>query len=605
MFTPEGLNADKIDKIMLLAMWTRQRAREVVSKAIISAGMGKPTFPIDSHTVKAFLQYWTDISTALKKALDEAAAEGKAFDEATAGKAIDYGNPSGDESPSTRMAKALTKWYGVKLSPEELLFTVGGAGALRVIFESFNELNQNIPHYRVITPFPHYTLYSDNRHKLHPIDVMSQEGYRLTKTALEKSIKEAYQLAKTDGNAPKMILLSNPSNPLGTILTEQELADMADVLRQYPDLHVVIDEAYAEMNWRDAQPPSIYRIAPDLKDRVTIIRSATKGHSAAGERMAVMMSFNEQLRNTCLSKNIGMVGHAPRSSQYAYAEAMHAFDESTSKKIKEFYQPKLGYVSKRLKEMVASMPDSSYEPEGTFYVMADLSDLFGINIPKEAERALGYGGTVKTSEELIYSLLFSENIMLAPGQYFGLSPNLGYCRITCSGKSEELDDLMDRLDSVLWTARMEKRETLLTEIDTNLDSLRQLSEDAYTKFMTKRDTFCEPIDQQELVSQVKKLKELSSDIRVMIMRNKPNGEEEATRTLQSFFRKALSDKNQASSEASEEKAWRDFVHGYATEGGLRNYLLNMPKKERVSFVPWAEKKEQLFSQDDSSTRKLR
>ena len=583
MLTPEGLKAENIDKIMLLAMWTRKRKLEKLSQDIIAAGMGKPTYPVNSHTVAAYLQYWNNIQLKLEKASFQAKE----------GEAIDYGDPSGDKQPLQLMASALTKWYGVEFCSNNLLFTVGGAGALRVIFETFNDQNKDIPHYRVITPFPHYTLYSDNRHTLHPIGLMKQEGYRLTKQAIMESIEEAYNLSKNDGNIPKMMLLCNPVNPLGTSLTETEFNHIAEALREYPDIHLVLDEAYAEMNWRDEKALSVYEIAPDLKERITVLRSATKGHSAAGERMAVMMTFNHQLMGNYRSKNISLVGHAPKSSQYAYATAMSSFDANTKRGIKEYYQPKLMYVSSRLKEMAASMPDPVYTPEATFYVMADLSDLFGMKIPEGAEQALGYGGKVKTSEELVYALLFEENIMLAPGEYFGLSPSTGYCRITCSASNEELEDLMNRLDSVLFRRRTELRKLLLSKIESNLDRLHELSVENYQVFKHRFSEFLEPKSNKELHSQLGLLKDLSSDLNVILAKIKPNGKIDAAKTIQAFFRRHLSHKKGCFSEEIEEKEWKEFVNNYTKEGALRNYFLNMPKEERNSFLPWVERKEKL------------
>lgn len=130
--------------------------------------------------------------------------------------------------------------------------------------------------------FPIIAYANTPRHVLHPIDVMS-EGYRLTARALEKSINLAFHLAEKDGIYPKAVLICNPSNPLGTTIQPEELEDIADVLRKYPDLHIIFDEAYAEMSFVDM--PSFLQVAPDLKRRTIILRSATKALSAADERM--------------------------------------------------------------------------------------------------------------------------------------------------------------------------------------------------------------------------------------------------------------------------------------------------------------------------------
>lgn len=585
MYTPEGLPAEGVDKIMLLAMWTRTLQQKRARETIISAGMGKPTFPINSQTIQSFLTYWTTIYNALNNITAN-----------TLNLAIDYGDPRGEKEALIKMADAMQKWYHTEVQPENILFTVGGAGALRIIFDAFNDLYKDIPHYRVLTPFPYYTLYADNRHKLHPIHILNEDGYRLTGKVLRASIREAEKLAANDNNEPRVLLLCNPNNPLGTVLSEQELLEIAEVLREYPKLNVVIDEAYAEMVWTGKNAPSIYELAPDLKERITVLRSATKALSAAGERMAMLMTFNPALKNDFLGKLIRMVGHPPRSSQIAYAETMAKFNEDDMDELEAFYKPKQDYVLKRLEEMQALMPDPNYKPDGTFYAMADLSDLFGMDIPLEAKKALGYGGKVQTSEELIYSLLFEDSMMIAPGQYFGLPPDQGYCRITCSGSEEELMKLMDRLDNRLFCQRLDKREKFITEIKTNLEQLQALGRPCYETMRAMLNNNSEtmhpervtPETQALLVSQNMQLKQLLSESRVEILRSSKEGKKEAIKSIEKFFEAYQKKRILKQEKMKLEKEWREFVNENC-DGSLKNELLNRRPELRNEFRLWQER----------------
>ncbi|STX48103.1 kynurenine--oxoglutarate transaminase [Legionella hackeliae] len=447
MFTPEGQPAEKIDKIMLLSMWAKALKNERAQienslqavKKIITAGMGKPTLPISMHTITFLLFYWKYMEEIVKKAMTNLE---KLEDEV----AIDYGHPQGDIKARETMAKAMTDWYGVKINPEEILFTSGGAGGLRVVFDTLYGRYKQIPNYRIITPFPHYTLYSDYpHHRLHPVDVMKEPGYRLTAEALEKSIQEAYELAQKDGGLPKAVLICNPNNPLGTVISEEEFKKIAQVLRKYPDLHIILDEAYTEMTYVDV--PSFYKIAPDLKNRTTVMRSGTKGLSMAGERVAMLLNSDKKFMSELLATNISLCGHAPRSLQMAYAYTMDKLDLDEKNKLRTFYKSKVDYVSERVREMGATMPDAGYKVEGTFYVLADFSDMLGLEIDAEAKRALGETGVISTDEELAYNLLFKDSVMIAPLSYYGTSAEAGIMRITCSDNKEQLCELMDRLES--------------------------------------------------------------------------------------------------------------------------------------------------------------
>lgn len=486
MLTPNGQPANKIEKVMLLSMWANSLYEEILLKKdgpiknIIFAGLGKPTYPINTNTIKSYMNYW--------KNLDDMTRQWYTNPEGTAeAAAIDYGDPRGDIEPRKIMAHVMSSWYESDIHLDNILFTVGGIGALRVIFETFNTHYDDIPNYRIITPFPHYSAYSNNpHHRLHPVHVMKEAGYKLKARSLEKAIQESYELAEEDHGLPKAVLLCNPSNPLGTIINEPDWLEIADVLRNYPDLYIILDEAYAEMAYKPL--PSFLKLSPDLKSRMIILRSATKALSAAGERMAVLMVFDQALMNEMLNKNISYFIHAPRSAQIAYAQTMEKFDVIEQRELCRFYRKKIDYVIMRLHAMGAEMSDPEYDVDATFYALADFSDLFGLELPVEMQRVMNKSGNLSTGEELAYYLLFNDQVMICPLSYFGLAPDCGFIRITCSGNDSELRELMDRLENRLFKARIIKKQLLIEKITQNLPELKILDEHMYDIMSQKVDS---------------------------------------------------------------------------------------------------------------------
>ena len=480
MLTPNGLPANKIEKVMLLSMWANSLAEELAvqhpktPKKLIFAGLGKPTYPINKQTILSYLSYW--------KKMDDLTSEWflnpEDMSESTA---IDYGDPRGDTAPVSLMAQAMSTWYESEIKSEHVLFTVGGIGALHIIFETLNNRYEGIPGYRIITPFPHYSAYTNNPiHRLHPIDVMNEPAYKLTAKRMKESIEAAFSLAEKDNGWPKAVLICNPSNPLGTVIDEVELKKIAECLRNYPDLHIIFDEAYAEMSY--VEVPSFLKVAPDLKERTIILRSATKALSAAGERMAVLLAFDKALMNEMLNKNISYFIHAPRSAQMAYAQTMAQLDMVERQNLITFYKKKVDYVIERLHNMGASMPDPLYHVEATFYALADFSDLFGMELPIQSQRALLRTGMVSTDEELAYYLLFKDLVMIAPLGYFGLQKNSGFMRITCSGNAQELRELMDRLEQRLLKERKRKKILLIENIERELFDIKKSDPAKYEEF---------------------------------------------------------------------------------------------------------------------------
>lgn len=581
MLLPDGLDAGMMDRIMLLSIWAKFTDNENFKQKLIYAGMGKPTFRINPFMVQSYLTYWQHIQTSLSEMLNQ---------DIDNQNAINYGDPRGETQALDDMAQALSRWYASSISTKDLLFTVGGSGALKVIFETFNETSGSRP-YRVITPFPYYSLYASGRHVLHPINIMDEPGYRLTLSALQSSISSAYKASEKDNIPPKILLLCNPNNPLGTVLSEQELEHVATLLRENPDLQLVIDEAYAEMVWLDKKPLSILELAPDIKDRVTILRSATKAHSAAGERMAVLINFNPEQMKKYQIQNISMIGHAPRSAQLAYASTMNNFGEKEAQELREFYEPRLRFAQFRLHEMDALMPDKEYKTDGTFYVMTDLSDLMGMDIPQEAEAALGYSGKITTSEELIYSLLFQESIMIAPGQYFGLSAQKGYCRITCSGSQTELNELLDRLDNCLLVQRLKKKDELIVLIEQCLERAQSSPEITNQYKISFEQIKKDSTIHAELVVQNKSLSLLLFDIQNNKLLFTQEDKNQVQKNHHSFFDSSQSEDYEEKLKKETDHEWSTFIDEFVSEGLLKNLLISLPENERMSFKPWAQKRE--------------
>lgn len=492
MLLPNGQPANKIERVMLLSMWTKSLKEDAtsigveISKPIISAGIGKPTYPIHEQVISSYLNYWENIrkTSAIWRENPDKLHESSA---------VDYGDPRGDKIPLAIMAQCLTDWYHTTITTKDILFTVGGIGGLWILFETLNAHYDDVTKYRVITPFPYYSAYANNSsHILHPVDVMSEPGYRLTACALEEGIKSAYKQAELDGMLPKVILICNPSNPLGNIIEKSELSKIAEVLRRYPDLLVIFDEAYIEMCFVPCT--SLLSIAPDLKKRIIILRSATKSFSAAGERMALLISFDEMLMKEMVNQSISHFIHAPRSAQLAYAEVMTKFDNIYQQEMSDFYKKKVSYVIERLEDMGANMPDEAYQVEATFYAMGDFGDLFGLEMPKSVEKVFQRSGIIATDEELAYYLLFQEGLMVAPLSYFGLAENSGFIRITCSGHQTELVEMMNRLESCLLQARQDKHRKLVTEFAVQLNALANYDNDIYEAIKKKTAAHIETCD---------------------------------------------------------------------------------------------------------------
>lgn len=604
MLTPMGESAGNIDRIMLLAMWVRELQSK--GRQVIAACMGKPTFATNEYAASIAAKHWSDTQFSAQKShhfFRNNANTGSTRDKIVKmGGVIDYGDPQGDADPRKTMSQALTRWYNEKITiePEHILFTVGGAGAIHCIL---SVLNKESPNGKVITPFPHYTLYATTNKKtrLHPIHVMNEPGYRLTANSLEQSI------STVDGDICAF-LFCDPNNPLGTITSPEEWASIATILKKHPNVPIILDEAYAEMRLDGAHYQSVLEIAPELYSRIILIRSATKALSAAGQRMAVLVTPNSKLMTKFLAKSITLYGHAPRSDQNIFAHALENFDQKDREDLAKFYLPQVDLTLNRLREMGATMPDEDYKVEGTFYVLADLSDLLGIDIPLEVEAALGKSGKIISDEDIVYYLMF-KGVAVAPLSYFGINSSSGFVRITCSSGDTELNRLCDIIENILTDARKLKAQFFEKEISYTKSSLEWLSSERSSVLVEKYSELFNPSVNltPKTALQLKNFNELAQKYVIehkeaMQIAKKErffekygsgledkNVVEHKSITLQSFIRSKLArDKSELIEQKTSEQ-WAMWVgENYHELPELRDLLLKFNLEQRSKYKPWME-----------------
>lgn len=451
---------------MLMMSWAQLLTREKGTD-ILMAGIGRPSYPIPTQPIKSILSYWHNLLDKAENARVSIASDNIEDPDIQSelyhhNAVINYNDPSGCYLARKKAAAALDQWYGnmLGITAENILFTSGGAGGLYCIFDV---INNRFPGGRILTTLPYYPLYkgSRDRNNLFPIDIITNKLFSLTPDILEESIQSAYNLAKKDGSYPSAIVLCNPNNPLGTAFSEKEASGIVNVLKKYPDILIILDEAYAEMIFDQSLPRSLICVAPELKKRTILLRSATKALSAAGERMAITISFDKELMQELLSINVDVCCHPPISLQHMYAEALAHLDFDDLQMSARFYQSQVKYALQRLKSMNISLCHDTYEVKGTFYVIANLNELIGCQMSSEIARAIKKQTAhepeikqmIECDEDIAYSLLFENHIMITPCSYLGIDPTLGYVRITCSAGLNNIEKIMDIIEQRLSAVR--------------------------------------------------------------------------------------------------------------------------------------------------------
>ena len=186
------------------------------------------------------------------------------------------------ESPGIpALLEAIRAYYariGASFETQDILVTTGGSEALLMAMLCILDEGDE-----VLIPEPYYPNYFTFIRmaggRVHPIPTSPEDGYRYAERArIEPHITE-----KT-----RAILLSNPGNPTGTVLTPAELRLMADIASEH-GLYLICDEVYREFIYDGAEPATAGSFR-DIDENLILIDSVSKRFSACGARIGACPS---------------------------------------------------------------------------------------------------------------------------------------------------------------------------------------------------------------------------------------------------------------------------------------------------------------------------
>ncbi|KAG7571810.1 Pyridoxal phosphate-dependent transferase [Arabidopsis suecica] len=164
-----------------------------------------------------------------------------------------------------------------------------------------------------------------------PIQCSSTNGFCITKLALE----EAYEQAKKLNLNVKGILITNPSNPLGTTTTQTELNILFDFITKNKNIHLVSDEIYSGTTFNSSEFVSVVMEIlknnqlenTDVLNRVHVVYSLSKDLGLPGFRVGAIYSNDKDVISAATKmSSFGLV-----SSQTQYLLASLLSDKKFTK----------------------------------------------------------------------------------------------------------------------------------------------------------------------------------------------------------------------------------------------------------------------------------
>ena len=322
-----------------------------------------------------------------------------------------YTNMYGDPELKAEIRKFYKDEYGIEVADDELIVTTSGLIAMYTSLQAIIDEGDE-----VIIQSPFFTPYTAQVEMARGIpvelDTYEEENFQINVDRLRSLITPR----------TKALIINTPSNPTGSCLAAETLAEIAAVAEEY-DLIVIADDIYTSYSFENEFIP--FMSLPGMKERTITINSFSKNFIMTGWRVGNVIAPPYIVR---VLKDMGenIVYSAPAPSQRA---ALHALRNRkiVQPPIIEEYKKRMEYAAERINRipwMSVITP-----PKGSFYLF--------INIKKSGLSSL----------DAVNMILEKAHVLMLPGNAFGKCGE-GYARLACTVGVDKLKEAFDRIEKI-------------------------------------------------------------------------------------------------------------------------------------------------------------
>lgn len=224
----------------------KARALEKQGKNVIHLEIGEPDFPTPAHVIEAG-----------KRALDEGWTK--------------YGPTPGLPEFRELIAAYVSRTRGIKVDADNVCVVPGGKPIMFFSMVALIEAGDE-----VIYPDPGFPIYESIIRFLGakpiPVPLIESRGFSFDLNALRDGLS----------NKTRMVILNSPANPTGGVIPKEDLAKIADLLRDR-DLIILSDEIYSRIFY-EAEPSSITSF-DGMIEKTIILDGFSKTYSMTGWRL--------------------------------------------------------------------------------------------------------------------------------------------------------------------------------------------------------------------------------------------------------------------------------------------------------------------------------
>lgn len=240
---------------------------------------------------------------------------------------------------------------------------------------------------------------------------------------------EAIKAAITDRT--RAIIICTPNNPTGKVYTRETLEKLAAIAIEH-DFFVITDEIYEKLIYDGNEHVSIASLSKEVAERTITINGFSKAYAMTGWRIGYVAARKDIIKGV-MSFQSQVTSSNCSISQKAALTALTGPQDDLGVMVEEFCRRK-NYVFDRIGKIPGMYCP---EPQGAFYVLADVSAYFG--------KASGEW-KISNAVDLSEYLLATQFIATVPGEAYNLP---GKIRFAYSNSMENLKIAFDRIEAAL------------------------------------------------------------------------------------------------------------------------------------------------------------
>lgn len=307
------------------------------------------------------------------------------------------------------VADKLKRENNLEYTPNEILLGVGAKHSLFNIFQAGIEEGDE-----VIIPAPYWVTYPEQvvYSGGTPVEIVTDDStnFKITPEQLKAAITP-----KT-----KMLVLTSPSNPTGSVYTKEEILAIGEVLKG-TNITVVSDEMYEKLIYDGMDFTAVASVSEDMFARTITVNGLSKSVAMTGWRFGYLATKDKELYNAMKKLQSQSTSNINSITQYAAITALDGSADADIEAMRVEFEKRRNLAVEMINDIKGL---SVVKPNGAFYLFVNIKEVSN------------------DSMEFCKGLLEEVGVAVVPGVAFGLE---GYFRLSFATSEEIIKDGIERI----------------------------------------------------------------------------------------------------------------------------------------------------------------